>query len=126
MKFFLDNNLSPHLARGMAAFGEDVSHLQDTFPSDAPDVEWLRHIGENSIILITRDERIRRNPAELSALRQFKVGAFYLGGKNRTRCELVQQLVRNWPRIKNYAAKENRPFVFRIPPRGTKFSKIPI
>ena len=29
MKFFVDNNLSPKLANGMAAFGEDVTHLQD-------------------------------------------------------------------------------------------------
>ena len=31
MRFFVDNNLSPKLARGMAAFGEDVTHLQDHY-----------------------------------------------------------------------------------------------
>jgi predicted nuclease of predicted toxin-antitoxin system len=35
MKFFVDNNLRPKLARGMAAFGDDVTHLQDHYPQDA-------------------------------------------------------------------------------------------
>jgi predicted nuclease of predicted toxin-antitoxin system len=31
MKFFIDNNLSEHLANGMKAFGEDVIHLREKF-----------------------------------------------------------------------------------------------
>jgi hypothetical protein len=68
--------------------------------------------------LITRDDRIRRRPNELAAFRQHNVGAFFLGGKNRTRCELIQQTVRNWPQIKELAAKTHRPFAFRVPPSG--------
>ena len=105
MKFFVDNNLSKDLADGMKAFGESVSHLQDHFPENAGDAEWLPFIGSNDYILITRDERIRSKPAELRALRIYKVGAFFLGGKHRTRCQLIQQLVRNWPQIKELAGK---------------------
>jgi hypothetical protein len=126
LRFFVDNNLSVHLARGMRAFGEDVDHLQDHFRDDCPDIEWLKHIGENRYFLITRDDAVRRKPAELLALKQFGVGAFFLGGKNRTRWELIQQLIRNWLRIKDYAATERRPFACRIPPSGTKFVRIPL
>lgn len=124
MRFFIDNNLSVGLAHGMRAFGENVDHLKDHFPPDTPDVEWLEFIGENQYFLITRDDMIRRNPAEIRALRNFKVGAFFLGGKNRTRWELVQQLVRNWARIKELAEKTKRPFAFRVPPTGTKIEQI--
>ena len=126
MRFFIDNNLSVHLARGMRAFGEEVDHLQDHFPPNCPGTEWLQYIGEKDYFLITRDNAIRRNPAELSALKTYGVGAFFLGGKSRTRWELVQQLVRNWPKIQELAGRKRRPFAIRVPPSGTKMVDIPL
>jgi predicted nuclease of predicted toxin-antitoxin system len=81
MKFFIDNNLSPLLARGMREFGEDVVHLQEKFAPNADDEAWLPYIGENEFFLVTRDEAIRWRPAEIAALRRHKVGAFFFGGK---------------------------------------------
>lgn len=126
MKFFIDNNLGQQLANGMKAFGEEVMHLKEKFSEDTPDVEWLSYVGEQNLILVTRDLKVRYRPLELKALKEYKVGAFFLGGKNRTRCELIQQLVRNWPRMKSLANTELRPFAFRVPPTGTKFDKIPL
>lgn len=110
----------------MRSFGENVDHLQDHFPGDAPDTEWLEYIGREDFILITRDDRIRRNPLEMQALKQYGVGAFFLGGKNRSRWDLVRQLVRNWDQIKEYSEKTRRPFAFRVPPTGTKFVRLPL
>lgn len=124
MKFFFDNNLSEHLAHGLAEFGEDVVHLKDQFEENEEDVVWLEYIGKNRIILITKDERIRKNPLELKSLVKNKVGVFFLGGKKQSRCKIIQQVVRNWPRIKEYAIKTRPPFAFRVPPTGTKFEKI--
>ena len=126
MKFFIDINLSQQLAIGMKGFGEHVIHLQEKFPPDTDDQIWLKYIGEKGLILVTRDERIRWRPAELRALKDHKVGAFFLGGKNRTRCQLIQQLVRNWPHMKELADKTKHPFVFRIPPQGAKVTKMPL
>lgn len=121
MKFFIDNNLSVQLANGMRAFGEDVVHLTDMFPAETEDVTWLQEIGAKEIYLVTRDEGVRRHPNELLAIKQHRVGAFFLGGKSRNRCELIQQLVRSWPRMKALADSTRRPFIFRVPPSGTKF-----
>ena len=110
----------------MKGFGEHVIHLQDKFPPDTDDPIWLKYIGEKGLILVTRDERIRWRPAELRALKDYKVGAFFVGGKNRTRCQLIQQLVRNWLRMKELADKTKLPFVFRIPPQGAKVTKMPL
>ena len=90
MKFFIDNFLSPMLAIGMRGFGEDVDHLKDHFPPETEDHVWLEYVGRQEYILITRDERIRLNPAELAAFTKYKVGSFLLGGKNRTKCQLIQ------------------------------------
>ncbi len=124
MRFFFDNNLSPHLAKGMREFGQDAAHLTEHFAPAEKDEVWLRHLGANGWILVTRDERIRWNPAEIRALRDEGVGAFFLGGKNRSRCDLIEQVVRNWRRMKDYATRTTKPFAFRIPPSGTKFSRI--
>ena len=128
MKFFIDNNLGEQLAIGMKGFGENVVHLKELFAEDTEDTKWLSYIGNERIFLITRDHKIRWRPAELQALRENKIGAFFLAGKNRKRCDLIQQLVRNWPRIKEYAYTnmDKRPFAFRVPPKGTKIEKMSI
>ncbi len=58
----------------MSAFGVAVDHLKDHFPEDAPDTEWLAYIGNQEFFLITRDDNIRRNPAEIRALRNGQPG----------------------------------------------------
>ena len=124
MKFFFDNNLSTKIVQGLKAFGEQVVHLKESFPEETEDVVWLKYVGESGLILITRDESVRWNPAEIAALREYKVATFFLGGKNLDRCRLIQQVIRNWPRIKEYSSKYQPPFAFRVPPKGTKFSRI--
>lgn len=124
MRFFFDNNLSVKLAHGMREFGEDVVHLTDHFPQDAVDSEWLPFVGKNELILVTRDEKIRFKPAEIAAVRAFNVAVFFLGGKKLKRCDLIEQVVRNWRRMKQLASDEPRPFAFRIPPHGASYTRI--
>ncbi|MEW5876242.1 MAG: DUF5615 family PIN-like protein [Candidatus Zixiibacteriota bacterium] len=124
MRFFFDNNLSRQLSNGMRAFGEDSVHLLDRFPQGTPDLEWIPIVATEGLFLITRDEEIRRNPAERQALTECKLGVFFLGGKKQNRCQLIQQLVRNWTRIKELAGKTRPPFAYRIPPKGTSISRI--
>jgi hypothetical protein len=108
----------------MKGFRENVFYITDELAQDVKDPVLLKHIGENNFFLITRDERIRTQPAEIEAIRKYSVGAFILGGKKQSRCDLILQLVRNWPRIKDYAEKTRKPFIFRIPPTGKKFKPV--
>ena len=126
MRFFIDNNLGKKLADGMRAFGENVIHLKDEFDEETDDEEWLKAIGRKGYFVISRDLRIRKRPAERKAFSANKVGAFFLGGKNRSSCDLIIQLVRNWPRIEELARKTKRPFAFRVPPKGTKITAFPL
>ena len=124
--FFMDNNLSPNMARGMKEFGENVEHLQENFPEEAKDIEWLPYVGERGLIVVTKDRNILRQPIQRKAFRENSVGAFFLGGKGLNRCQLIQQLVRNWPRMKELARKSHRPFAFKVPPKGSKIESIPL
>lgn len=122
--FFIDHNLAPGLARGMAAFGEEVTHLTDHFDKSAADLEWIPWIAKQGWFLISRDEDLRWKPAEKLALKQHKIGAFFMGGKELSRCRLVTQLVRNWSQVKKHSETYARPFVFRVPPSGKKLVRI--
>ena len=124
MRFFVDNNLSPPLAAGMRGFGEDVVHLTEVLRPEAEDTELLARVGSEGWYLVTRDDRIRYRPAESAAIREHRVGAFFMGGKNLRRCQLIQQLVRNWPRMKDLAARTRRPFAFRVPPTGANIKPV--
>ncbi len=126
MKFFVDNNLSVEVVRGMRGFGERLVHLTEEFDPSTDDSDWLEVIGTRGWFLVTRDERVRFRPAEISAIKEHNVGAFFIGGKNRSRCELIQQIVRNWPRMKEIANSTRPPFLYRIPPKGTKYTRLPL
>ena len=121
MNFFFDNNISPNLAKAMNLLEEgegSVKHLKDRFPGDERDENWLPHVGNNDLILITRDRRIRRRPAELSAYKRYKVGAFILTGKVMTKWQGIKQLILAWEEIKRLNIATNKPYAFQIPLRG--------
>jgi len=117
--FFLDNNLSPILAGGLRALGEDVRHLREVFPPDTPDELWLPEIGQRGWYLVTHDKRIPRKPAELQALIQAGAGAFVFTHRRKlTRWGWVELVVRRWAEITRWAEQHERPFVVGIPERG--------
>lgn len=126
MKFIVDNNIGPGVARGMRCFGEDVTHLTEHFRDDVSDPEWLARAGRKGWFVLTRDDRIRSRPNELAAVKQHGIGLFFLAGKNRTKCQIIQQLIRNWPRIKDLACQDRPPFAIRVPPTGTKLVRLPL
>ena len=124
MSFVFDNCLSKKLALGMAAFGEDAIHLTDRFPPNTHDVDWLPWLAAEGHTLVTRDDHLRWRPAEKAALRNHKIGAFFLGGKNLGAFDMVQQVVRHWPRMKEISEKEHRPFAYRLVARGAKMERL--
>ena len=74
MNFFFDRCVAVHLARMLDAYDRDnsISHLDDDsrFSNNTADVDWIRTIASDNPnpILITADQRMRRNPVERHAL----------------------------------------------------------
>ncbi len=126
MTFFFDNNLSPRIVAGMKAFGEDVTHLTEHFAANTLDADWFEFIAEREMVLITKDRKIRWNPAEREAVRRHKIGAFFLGGKDLGYWRIVVQVVRNWEKIKDHVQRTPRPFAFLMRAKGTKFTRLSI
>ncbi|TET32920.1 MAG: hypothetical protein E3J72_18500 [Planctomycetota bacterium] len=124
MRFLVDQNIGERFAKGMKSFGEEVEYLGDHYPLNISDKDLLADIGEKGWVLISREKEIRYKPAEKAAFVKHSNGAFLLSGKKLSGCKIIQQLVRNWHRIKEKADNTRKPFIYCIPPNGTKIRKI--
>jgi predicted nuclease of predicted toxin-antitoxin system len=130
IKFFVDENLGKPLVDGLRSFGyENIEHLLDHFEKGTPDIEWLKYIGENKLVLITKDGRIRKNILEKEALRKYGVVAFFLGGNEQSTKQIALQLQTVWNKMSSEAKRQLDTGVagaFTVNARGTKITTIPL
>ncbi len=56
MRFLVDAQLPPALARMLSAHGHHAEHVTDIGPADAPDRELWRYAFEHNAVLVTKDE----------------------------------------------------------------------
>lgn len=94
MKFFLDNCLAIRHARAlneMVKPEHSFTHLQEKFPPNAKDEEWICKLGEEGDwIIISGDYRIGKNAHERAAWHQSKLTVFFLN-KGWTNLPPLQQ-----------------------------------
>lgn len=130
VKFFVDENLSPTLVRGLRDLGfANVEHILDFFKPGEIDKVWLEYVGKNKLVLITKDKKIRKNPKEKRLLLKYGIVAFYLGGENLGTREISKQLVNAWGKIEAIAKSQQKKGVagaFIIRPGGGKIEEIPL
>ena len=124
MTFFFDNQMSERIVDGLKAFGENVVHLREEFSGSAKDVEWLPSVGQNGWILISRDKKLLKNPAEKELFIKYQVGGILLDAKGLSICDQVEQIVRNWKTIKRLSSSTKKPFAYRFYSKGKVFKKL--
>lgn len=124
MKYIFDENIAPQVAKGLKAFGKDVSHITDHLPRGSKDVDVLKYVGERGYTLITRDRKIYKNPAEKNAIYKFCVGVFELIGKDMSLWARVKQVVRGWEQIDKIANSTEPPFVYKVYRAGGKLKRL--
>lgn len=122
MRVFLDNNLSPYLARALNALlepeGDQVVHLTDLFAPDIPDHEWITALSAaGEWVVVSGDIRIFRNRPEREAWRRSRLVVFFLAPQwSRARnIEKAWRLLRWWLRIREQAALMAPPAAFELP-----------
>ncbi|HEX8694694.1 MAG TPA: DUF5615 family PIN-like protein [Longimicrobium sp.] len=116
VRFLFDAHLPPGLAEALRVLGEPAEHVSEIFAPATPDETWIRYAGERGWCVVSRDMNITRKPHELAALRESKVGAFFLlpGKRSPRLCQIIQTVVKHWPELKRLAGSERRPFQFQI------------
>jgi hypothetical protein len=85
-----------------------IAH-DDVFPQDTDDDVWLKEAGRQGWIVLTKDEKIRRKPGELSVIAGFAVRCFVLHPTKGMRAEQMGEvLVAALPRILAAARDDRR------------------
>lgn len=122
MRFFVDNNLAPSLAKMLHALAEydhhQVIHLRDRFLLNTPDSTWLQQLSrEGDWFVLSGDLRISRNPHERIFWQQSELISFFLakGWINAPFYEQAWKLARWWPTILKVALKAEAGAGFIIP-----------
>lgn len=77
---------------------DDVLWLEDKFPHDVPDQEWLVRAGREGWLVITHDRKIRTRPGERQAIIEHDVGCFILTYKQDLKKEEILALIFLQPR----------------------------
>lgn len=95
-------------------------------PTEADDV-WLQYVGQKGWVVFTQDRKFHREgyENELSAIKQFNVGCFYIWGAEATKWEKMKALCKGLDRMLAASAATPKPFIFDVEKTG-KLKQIPI
>lgn len=106
MKLLLDNNLSPRMAKSLAALfdGEhEIIHIREKFGTGSlPDAEWIERLGkEGGWCVLSADRRIAtKKPSRELFLRARLVGFFLAPSLQEAPIpKLVARILVLWPQI---------------------------
>jgi hypothetical protein len=105
LKLLLDHNLSPKLARALAALfapEHQIVPLRDAFSPEVSDLHWITALDrEGGWAVLTRDLRIRTRPHEKAAMDRARIVFFFLTGAWRkfTVEETAARLIRLVPKM---------------------------
>lgn len=130
MRFFLDNNLSPRLARALDCLeGDDgcrVTHERERFPCNADDQDWMSVLaGEGDWVVVTCD--FYRQPHVRQAWRESGLPVFILmaGWLPLGFWNISWKLIKLWPDILSHARAARAGDRFDIPVKGA-IRRVPV
>jgi hypothetical protein len=116
-EFFVDRSLGKSIAEGLRAQGLTVNTMADVYGEKAAqglaDEVWLEDAGKNDWIVLTKDDAIRRRPAERDALTEAKVEVFCLTSANLRGEDQARRFIDNRHRILRQARKPG-PYIYGV------------
>lgn len=126
-RFFVDENTVP-LGKALAAVRTDVihpGHKRCPIVLGTKDVHWLPYIGQEGLLLITRDNRIRHRAAEKHAFLAHEVkGLFLTKSGSMSRWDMLRMVVQYWGKIEPLA-DEKGPFAYSLTRAGLRALELP-
>jgi hypothetical protein len=121
-EFFIDR-LGKSIVEGLREAGLSVRSMAEAYgekPSRLlADEVWLRDAGEYDGIVLTKDDAIRRRPAERDALTEAAVRVFCLTNRNMRGAEQTERFVSSRHRILRQARNPG-PYIYGVYEKSLK------
>jgi PIN like domain len=119
MKIFIDENLSPFLARGIHILEQhlddnfEVLSIKDVFGKGVKDEEWIPQVGKMNGVVITQDKNIHRTKPQRELFERHGIGMFFISPPKNgyTYWQMVEILIKEWKDIKEKCFTK-KPFSF--------------
>lgn len=123
MIVFFDRDVGTSLPRALIELHFDrqfheMHYHQELFPMDEKDDVWLPQVGQWGWTVIGHDSQHHAQQAEISAMKQYSVGCFYLWGSEAKRWEKMRCFAKAYERIVQAEMKTPRPFIYRVTKTG--------
>ena len=116
---FIDASLPRTLADELKKVREDVIFKHDIFARGTDDPIWLRRVGIEGWLAITRDGHIRTRPGERAAIMENGVGCFILTHQqDLQKPELVRIVFDYLPEMEQKFRDTPRPFIYTVTKNG--------
>lgn len=113
--FFVDRSLGIEPLRSvLIKAGLRVEIHDDHFKRDEEDHIWLTEVSKRSWVVLTKDQRLRYRPLEISALRASSARVFVLIAGNLKGSEIAATFEAALSRIERILANRPGPFIARI------------
>ena len=112
---FIDRDLwSRRLDAALREAGIPFVAHRTLFADDTPDVDWIAEVGRRGLVVLTRDQEIRRRPNELAAVRAACIHLFALTSGNLSAGETATLCVAAWPAVQRAVTRHPAPAIFSI------------
>lgn len=133
MIIYIDENMSPYLARGFDILqaplniGQktaiEVASISDKYGKGALDEEWIPKAGQTAACIITQDFNIHRIKHQRELCAQHQLGMFYFRPPSKngfSYYDMLKIMIKHWPEITKIATREKRPFAYQITSKKAK------
>ena len=117
--FFIDRSLGVEpLRTALSKEGLTVEIHDDHFVRDEQDRVWLKTVGTRGWVVLTKDQKLRYRPLEISALRESKARVFVLNAGNLRGQEIAEAFVLSMRRICSLLRTRPGPFLAYVSRSG--------
>jgi hypothetical protein len=131
MKIYVDENISPYLAKGFHELqipnnkknghSFEVLSIKEVFGQGVADEVWIPVVGPDKAVIITQDINIQRTRHQRELCEKHGLGMIFIAAPSKkgfSYWEMVKLLVKKWEEITHIAHKEKLPFAYRCTAKG--------
>ena len=116
--FFIDRCLGKTLADSLGKVGATVEIHDDHFIRDMKDEDWLRIVGQDNWVVLTKDKKIASRPLELLAVAQGNVRLFVFVDGDVPGVVVAQGFVKVLEKMQRFILDNQAPFIAKVDKSG--------